>query len=750
MGILYVLTVILLGIGFMLFKKSNEKLNFIKWLIIFFVSLYGYNILLGMILGLLNITSHLWLLSIINILVTVLLGFKAIKNKDFQKYFVRKIDVVATVLILILFTVMFFKDLYIHNGDVTHLAVDSAIHYRAAKHYSENLKIFINVEDKTFFNFNVMQTGAYINDGIFMNVINGITGIEHCYIFQAFETITLFLSGLAFYAAFIDKVTTKRGLLGTLVLFGLYMYGYPYNSWIYGFSYLSVGIMMVAALIPVVEALYSKEKFNKKFIITLTVILAFGLIFSYCLFVPAIFAAICIYCFLKDFTQEGKTYLKFFKKTTLIVTGLLLLVTAVGIGYLFIPTFFIEGQTNLIDALKIDGAIYSEKYLNFLPYIPFAVMYAVEVIRKIKNKELEYSDVFAIIIMGFYAVLNLGEIFDFVSPYYMFKIYFILWIVIFNVTIELINKYVDERNIRIDVVILGLLYAALVFKGVSPVTIIKIYVVILMLFYVLLSELIRNFRINGLAIISVFVIYKLLRGTDFNSVFKLYLLAFLVFYTVLPELMKKIDVSKLKELFEKIVKKINLKTICISGYVYVIIWGLFVCGWVWIKAGHVIGEAEKHALPNFVGIYFDENCNMRKAIDLNQNFNKNLVDLTIYARDNIDDLDADNIELITDHYYIRIWATAMLEVTTDSMPYGEFIQESRFVNDTGYKVTEAFAEEDNKYIVKLVPEEQTKLNNYKAELEEIKQMEANKEIEILFENENGFVAKINRQEEVKE
>ena len=57
-----------------------------------------------------------------------------------------------------------------------------------------------------------------------------------------------------------------------------------------------------------------------------------------------------------------ENYFKFFKKTTILITSLLLLVTAAGIGYLFIPTFFIEGQTNLVDALKIGGEIYAEKY----------------------------------------------------------------------------------------------------------------------------------------------------------------------------------------------------------------------------------------------------------------------------------------------------------------------------------------------------------------------------------------------------
>ena len=134
-----------LGISFMIFKKSNEKLNFIKWLIIYVVSVLGYNIVIGMILGLLNITSHIWLLSIINILVSVALSYKAIKYKEIQKYFVRKIDIIGILVIFTIFAVMFFKDLYIHNGDINHRAVDSAVHYIAAKHYSDNLKIFINV-----------------------------------------------------------------------------------------------------------------------------------------------------------------------------------------------------------------------------------------------------------------------------------------------------------------------------------------------------------------------------------------------------------------------------------------------------------------------------------------------------------------------------------------------------------------------------------------------------------------------------
>ena len=253
-----------------------------------------------MVLGMIGIKASLPILGLINVVVGVALIWRFVTKKERQKYFCTKIQIAGLLLIIVVCTVMFVKDLYIYNGDISHWAVDSAVHYRAAKHYADYQKIFINIEDRSFFNFNVMQPGAYINDGIFMKTFYGLTGVNYAYLFQAFETITLFVSGLAFYAFFIDKLKTKRGLVGSIILFILYIYGYPYNSWIYGFSYLSVGIVMIAGLMSVVEMMFSEDEISKKVVVSLIGLLAFGLIFSYCLFVPAIFAAICIYVFLKE------------------------------------------------------------------------------------------------------------------------------------------------------------------------------------------------------------------------------------------------------------------------------------------------------------------------------------------------------------------------------------------------------------------------------------------------------------------
>ena len=206
MRIIYLLSIILLGAGFLGFKKSEEKLNIIKWITIFIISFMGYNITVCMMLGLLKITCHLWLLSIINFVFAGILGYRAVKKKEYQKYTVKKQDLIGLAILIAIFAVIVVKEIRPQDGGLKYVALDSAIHYRAAKHFSDNLMIFVNCEDKTIFNFNVMQTGAYINDGLLMNVVNGLFGMPEYYVYEMFDIGILFLSSLAFYVLIMDKI----------------------------------------------------------------------------------------------------------------------------------------------------------------------------------------------------------------------------------------------------------------------------------------------------------------------------------------------------------------------------------------------------------------------------------------------------------------------------------------------------------------------------------------------------------------
>lgn len=620
MEILYILSIILLATGFLSFKKSDKKLNIIKWITIFIIAFMGYNITVCMILGLFKITCHLWLLAIINIGFGVALGYKAVKNKDFQKYTVAKQDLIGLAILCAIFAVIVVKEIKPQDGGLKYAALDSAIHYRAAKHFSDNLMIFVNCEDKTIFNFNVMQTGAYINDGLLMNIMNGLFGIPEYYVYEMFDIGILFLSSLAFYALVLDKIKGKLGFFLTMFLLWLFMFAYPYNSYMYGFSYLSLGVMFVTGLLLVVPMLFDKEKIPTPFAITLISLIAMGEIFSYCLFVPGVFAAICIYIFIKDFKEDGKTYLKIFKKKTLIVTGILLLITALGIGYLFIPTFFIADQSNLVDALKNPGGMYSELYANFVFYIFFGILYIVDIVVDVRKKEFKptFLDVFSWVFGAYFAVVWLGMRLGIVSDYYFFKLYYILWVCILAITVKLVNEYVQKKYFKI----------------------------------------------------------------------------------ILP--------------------------------LYEGVWVTLVILTIIFKAGTILTQEKKQTLPNYVGVYFEQNYDFKGLIFAFNNFAKDQIE-TAEILKTIDDLKAENVLFITGSNYERAWTLAISNLQADEIKYNKIIEDA-----TRYSIQDGLDKENVKYVVKIGMTDATEdLDEYLA-----KNQEQN-EIEVLHKTKRCYIVKKN-------
>lgn len=87
--------------------------------------------------------------------------------------------------------------------------------------------------------------------------------------------------------------------------------------------------------------------------------------------------------------------------------------------------------------------------------------------------------------------------------------------------------------------------------------------------------------------------------------------------------------------------------------------------------------------------------------------------------------------LMVDGFFNRILVTTMLEVRLEKLLYQNFVQ------DPNYTVEDALNDPERKYIVKCVWDEQQRQKIYKEEIKEIRKMS-----EILFENENGYIAQI--------
>lgn len=447
MTIFYCLTVIAMLAVFVLFKKSEEKINLVNWCVIALVSYLAFNILVCMIFGCMNIKTDFLFLSIANLVVTAGLGFKIFKDKGIQKFEIRKQDILGVIVCVCVVCHMAVSQYAPLAKSVANASVDACMHYSASVNFADEMIVLSKIDNQTGYNFKTMQTGAYINTGIFINIIRDIIpAFEDHVAFKLFETGIMTLMVLTFYILISDRITSKKSFVFSMIFLMLYAYAYPYTSLLHGFCYLSLAIVFITTLFYFAKH-YAEKEVSFWVLLPLIVLMGVGIIFSYCLFVPAIFAFICLYVFVKDFDKkEEKSYLKIFKKSTLLVTGLLLVVTIVSIFYLVIPTFTDSDQNKLTDAIGFEGGIYKSPYQDFLFYIPFVVLF---IYRTIKEKKLNFQTMALLLIGGQTLLMFTGVIFGIVSPYYYYKMNFILWILMVEITVEIFTGKEESKELSI-------------------------------------------------------------------------------------------------------------------------------------------------------------------------------------------------------------------------------------------------------------------------------------------------------------
>lgn len=445
MGIFYILTVIAMITTFVLLKKSEKKQNLISFLILSVICYLGFNILVCMVFGVLNITTSLLFLSVANLIVTSGLGFKIYKDKEIQSFEIRKRDFAGALICLVIVCYMAVTQYSPLSKTVANASVDACMHYSAATNFADEMKVLAKINNTTGYNFKTMQTGAYINTGIFMNIVRDIIPSWEDYVaFKVFETGITALVILAFYMLISDKLKNAKSYIVGMVLLVLYAFAYPYTSLLHGFSYLSVCLVFATALFYMAKQ-YTESGISLYVQLPIFVLIGVGIIFSYCLFVPALFAFICIYVFIKDLgKKEEKTYLKIFRKSTLLITGLLLIVTIVSIFYLVIPTFTDNDQNKLTDAIGFEGGIYKSLYQDFLFYVPFVILF---IYRTIKEKKINFQTIALALIGGQTLVMFFGVVYGIVSPYYYYKMYFLLWILLVDIAIETISDLDENKEI---------------------------------------------------------------------------------------------------------------------------------------------------------------------------------------------------------------------------------------------------------------------------------------------------------------
>lgn len=459
MNIIYILTSLALIISYLLLNKSEKKENLIHSVIISVILFLTYNIFITQVMFFVHLKSTLLNLAIVNIAFSAVFITKEIKTKTIQKYYINKLDIIAVIIILGLAITIVIMN-YGTNIAVKHAVTDAATHYFASDDFYRYSTLFSRESSDTikWLNTPYLMTGAYVNTGIFLKLFKGI--IDETFLVKLYFIFDMFiwmLSGLLMYTALSTNFKNKKHQILALVLTIFYMLAYQLNSLFAGFSYLGVGLDIIIGIIIIMKSeIKTNYKMSSLFLLNL------GIMFSYYYFAPVLFLAQLWYILATNKKQNIKIFSKqniFEILITLVIPGL------IGVIY-FIGYPLMQANNKAFDyvgAIATDGFIYEDLIMNIFPYLLLSEVYIIYIAFKKKNtfidKLLYLTVIFTLLI---YMLMRL----EFVSSYYYYKIYYMLFLVLTVSSYEILKIFVDKgKNVTIIVSGVLIIYSFGIFSA---------------------------------------------------------------------------------------------------------------------------------------------------------------------------------------------------------------------------------------------------------------------------------------------
>lgn len=459
MEIVYILSLIILIVSFILVKKTDKKLNILGFIGITIVVTFCYNTFVCYVLTFFTISVTLLNLAIINFLISIIFIFIMIKKKQIQSYEIHKIDL----LYIALLGVAVLIAAYLNFGfpfNIKYETIDSSVHYLTSEMFAESDSLLITQNDEVYGSFRARKTVSYVNSGLIMKCLaNVVDSFDYYKIFICFSIFVLFMTAYSMFTTLTAFSTNKITRLLAFVISLIYTMGYPLNSFLFGFEYLSMGILILCFIFDMVY--YFKEKTLKfPYIIAIFMLLNFGLFSSYYMFVPYVYAALWIYFCIHSYQKDKSIFTK--KNISLLVVTLLI-PFILGFIYHIAPDIYSTFINSKLDTdtmlnyssslvnkwLSAYGYIYVNIYSNTLLLLPIPIYLIVK-----KLKENKFSTMTMIFCIAFIELLLIGYKLDKVSIYYLTKNYYALWFILFYMNYKgLVELY--KRHPRVSFGLVG-------------------------------------------------------------------------------------------------------------------------------------------------------------------------------------------------------------------------------------------------------------------------------------------------------
>ncbi|MBR2658727.1 hypothetical protein IKD57_02400 [Candidatus Saccharibacteria bacterium] len=444
--LVFILSYLVFFAGLTIFKKTDQKLNIVRYLIFQIMLTMIFNVVLMTILYLFGVGMAPMFASSVLGIVGVVLTIIALKKKQFQKYEFRWIDLVASLLIA---GVAFAVGIKLFGPDL-HLAYNNA---DPAVHFFMTQDALINGNHSSMF-FNEINNALAING---MSIFTDSSFLNYK-LYIIIEICMLAFSGLMFYTLVSQwaKKNTHNLICAVIAIF--YLLGYSLNNTIYGFGYLGVAVTLICFTIILCKSLWDGIIGLKKFM-PLMSMCAFCNAMCYVLFAPLVWLIIAAIVFCYGRKNKFK-----FKKILLVETAIFALPLILVIKFYYFD-FLLTEQMDVENQIRTNGAHYAYYIKNAILFLPMAI-YAL--IQNIRKKKSFVTTFFFISWMIFFVLSVIAREFGMISPYYCSKMYHVAWLVTFIMsadgTVQLLQR-IPKTVIAYGVVVSALIASAFFNRG---------------------------------------------------------------------------------------------------------------------------------------------------------------------------------------------------------------------------------------------------------------------------------------------
>ena len=465
---IYIISIICLITSFILIKKTDKKLDILSFIGITLLLTMCYNVFVAYVFTYFKIPITLLNLSITNFIIAVLIATVIINKKEIQKYEINKIDIVFISIIAIGVGIISYLE-FGFPFEIKYETSDPSLHYLTAKEFAKSDSLLIKNKDKVYNSFRTRKPASYVNSGLIMKCfLNHIDEFEFYNIFIAFGIFVLLLTGTVMYNTLVKFSKNNKTRFMACIVSLIYVLGYPLNSFLFGFEYLSLSILIINVIIEMAYY-FEKDYFENKYNIIIFFLLNFGLFFSYYTFIPFMYSALWIYFCIHSYNKNKKLKDIFNKKNIIMLALTLLLPFVLGYIYHMAPNIYSMESSEIVTSkakylsgrgFSQTGYSYINFYSNFMLFIPLTI-YVIK--KEYKNKHFDL--IFLIFIIVYLLLLFTGYCFNKVSAYYLSKSYYILWGLLIYENFKGL-MYIYERD-KHDTYVFIIAYIILIIMGLT-------------------------------------------------------------------------------------------------------------------------------------------------------------------------------------------------------------------------------------------------------------------------------------------